>query len=100
MTHTQGKWIIGTDSDRNYYITAKIKADELDMLGAPVECRIVDIFYSKEAEANARLIAAAPELLEALKTCSNALASLGGKAGEYEVKKAKQAIAKAEGGKV
>lgn len=32
------------------------------------------------------------KLLEALTTCCNALEALGGKAGEYEVKKAKQVI--------
>ncbi|MXP42949.1 hypothetical protein [Allopontixanthobacter sediminis] len=52
-----------------------------------------------EIEANARLIAAAPELLEALERCVDALASLRGELEPplSQVVKARAAIAKATG---
>ena len=77
--HTPGPWKIKESANGGAIVE---RAKNLSNQILPIE--------------DAFLIAAAPELLEALKTCSNALASLGGKAGEYEVKKAKQAIAKAE----
>ena len=48
-----------------------------------------------ELHANARLIASAPELLEALKNCINAL--YGGYSPHDAIEQAKQVIAKAEG---
>lgn len=54
--------------------------------------------FGPEAEANVRLMAAAPELLEALEWCLEALAAEsidGGTAGEL----ARAAIAKAKGGR-
>ena len=54
MTHTPGPWTLHVGSGREAYIEAM----EGDVLIA--EC------HDGEAEANARLIAAAPELLEAL----------------------------------
>jgi hypothetical protein len=51
--------------------------------------------WSESDKANARLIAAAPELLEALKVAADALGSEEGMAAAYRL--AREAIAKAEG---
>jgi len=52
-------------------------------------------FTIHEIEANARLIAAAPEMLEALKTIESCLAP---EDNDYAARKVRAAIAKAEGG--
>jgi hypothetical protein len=54
---------------------------------------------ANEGLANARLIAAAPELLEALKVCEGRLTYLAQESVEvmYELKAARAAIEKAEG---
>lgn len=53
----------------------------------------------EEARANARLIAAAPELLEALKLCA-VLVHDGNRQGDAAIEAAHAAIAKATGGEV
>lgn len=86
--HTQGPWM--WDSDQ-------IKGDPLNRLRYQVVARgktVTRCYYSssdEHAEHDARLIAAAPELLEALKAMIDE--DDGGMAAE----KAKAAIAKAEG---
>jgi len=65
------------------------------------DCRANDSITVEEAAANARLIAASPELLEALDTLVRSVEWIGG---EYsnelseEIRTARAAIAKAEGG--
>jgi len=51
------------------------------------------------ADANARLISAAPELLAALEFCSDALNTEAGGLYEAHIKQARAAIAKAKGAK-
>jgi hypothetical protein len=55
-THTPGPWEI-----------SKNEAGELDICEAGAGNMLADLAKCKNAEANARLIAAAPDLLEALK---------------------------------
>ncbi len=84
--HTKGPWKVAPDfsivSEHAYYKIAEIVAGDRD----------------GECEANASLIAAAPELLEALQA---ALEALRGSAGFDEINNAKKqvkaAIAKATG---
>ena len=52
---------------------------------------------SKKAQANARLIAAAPEMLESLKFCVEALEVESGELCQAHLQNARKAIAKAEG---
>lgn len=71
------------------------------------QARIEIADYSSESEANARLIAAAPDLLEALEDmvflADGAMAAANRDGAEYrpdeELRDAKAAIAKARGGK-
>lgn len=58
MTHTPGPWHVGP------HYTCDVESRE----GRVCECRP---FGSDRADANARLIAAAPDLLEALKSLRN-----------------------------
>lgn len=61
-----------------------------------VSCQFWRDLKDEEAKANARLIAAAPELLEALALCLHAVA-LAGWDGDHCAIKARAAIAKATG---
>jgi hypothetical protein len=69
MKHTKGNWITTVEYDKNCY-----------EVGTHSE-RIAIIDYENgtknEAEANAKLIAAAPELLEALEQCIPAVRQSG-----------------------
>lgn len=90
--HTPGPWghktwDVNKDGEFNY----TVEKDDKSI------CEIVGT--GEQAEANARLIAAAPELLEALKVCS---AELFAQCADHPramlfVKEARAAIAKAEG---
>ena len=51
-------------NDKEWSILGRVPADSVDMIGSPVECRLADVY---EYESLARLIAAAPDLLEACK---------------------------------
>lgn len=64
--HTPVPWKLHKNEpkENEWFITGKIPADEVNMTGAPVECRLADVFSS---EANAQLIAFAPILLETSK---------------------------------
>lgn len=88
--HTKGEWKASKIS-RSGFITINTNPNTDDRL-------IVDIMVHKgleeEAEANARLIAAAPDMLEALKTCATLLEQLQFPGTEAIVL---EAIAKAEG---
>ena len=81
MTHTPGPWVAITKG-----------------MDAKVECPdgrsflIGDIIYHEDNKANARLIAAAPELLDALKMIANQR----GMFSHQLATMAKEAIAKAE----
>lgn len=91
--HTPGPWIVNPFS-------ARVDCAALDEWGDPLPiCELLwptDYRSEDETQANARLIAAAPELLEALTRTLDALEKLD--AGETKVAKAaRAAIAKATG---
>ena len=87
MKHTPGKWNVD-----NVFIVSN--DDELIAQIDPISEDATSVYMRnpKEARANARLIAAAPELLEACKRVVNEVLGTG------EIYwQCKQAIAKAEG---
>lgn len=89
--HTQGKWEVKTP---NYsFQTIESKYGKV--------CTLSHQFGTDEAEANARLIAAAPELLEALDGMINRFAPNFNRENDEDAKalqKAYAAIIKAKGG--
>jgi hypothetical protein len=85
--HSPGPWHYQQKSDVYTHI---VRADKHRF--------ICQLSHHPEAEANARLIAAAPELLEALKSATFALALIAQADGnESYLEVAHAAIAKAEG---
>ena len=73
--HTPGPWVVSADPLHFYSLTTVIGGKESSQKNGPPQQMIVQVggFAEwKEAEANARLIAAAPELLEALKLIASA----------------------------
>ncbi len=106
MKHTKGPWRIGyEDQSGPEYITANNKPLVTLRWGCSCCKECIDKFedMTKEEQANARLIAAAPELLEACKAIDlNAIwdgkrGSKGYLVMEHHIERARQAIAKAEG---
>ena len=96
--YTPGPWEIQRDSGLHIYITQP-QDKENRTAGYYAEVRR---FTSdqKQVEANARLISAAPELLEALKgavRCMETDINIGRGVDLYYYEKAKDAIAKAKG---
>lgn len=87
MKHTQGKWITD-ESHRNEWEGITVWAGDM------VVCHVVKDQH-EEIEENARLISAAPELLEALKVAKAIIASMPGEREALQIIHA--AIAKAEG---
>lgn len=93
--HTPGPWHVAEEMDDDDNVLYTVEADNLP---------VADIYRKAEHEANARLIAAAPELLEALKELiAWDLESLPGEVSlgysgiEQDIAHAKAAIAKALG---
>ena len=87
MKHTQGKWETGKDAEGWWVCEEGNGAD------------IADFSLCDNAEANARLIASAPELLEALEECLDQLSSWQDNHEEdtFTMKRAKEVINKARG---
>jgi len=86
MKHTPGPWV--AEKSRNF--------DGWCVQKKPDDITIANVIgYPKEVEANAYLIATAPELLGACKDVLKALTSY--KISEYSRSLLKQVIAKAEG---
>ena len=74
--HTPGPWTITADPLHFHSLTTVIGGKESSQKNGPPQQMIVQVggFAEwKEAESNARLIASAPELLEALQKCYTAL---------------------------
>lgn len=100
QTHTPGPWRFRHSSECNRplgWIDSRTNNSLVELRGTSAEGR-------KDFEGNARLIAAAPELLAALKTMTDDFVGLAGHtkttlAGCYQqsVNEARAAIAKAEG---
>ncbi|MFA5379870.1 MAG: hypothetical protein WC455_29190 [Dehalococcoidia bacterium] len=86
--HTPGPWGIDINSVGEYLISA-------GPIGTPVDYLAV-ITNRKRSKANARLIAAAPELLEALAFCVEAL-EVEAPIYRDHIAQARAAIAKAKG---
>lgn len=85
--HTPSPWTMTPIEGNDWTITGFVPSEQVDAIGAPVKCLLADVF---SIEANAALIAAAPELLAALKHYAEVC-------GDGEGLIARQAIAKAEG---
>ena len=83
--HTQGPWMIMEDADGE----VSIQTETLKI------CTVGFASVFPIAEADARLIASAPDLLEALKACQVRLFMLDGSGPEYQ--QAGRAIDHAEG---
>ena len=98
MTHTPGPWKLNKDKTTVYCTTRN--NDEPGICSTKGEALIL---LSREAqEANARLIASAPDLLEALRELEPIAHRLGGESPKYDLlnnatAKARAAIATAEG---
>ena len=93
--HTPGPWRVTYDGTA-YFVQEHLKTEVLsvDEHGNPCE-------WSKEREDNARLISAAPELLEALIMCCQSMSSVLPDFNPFDqaaYDKARAAIAKATGG--
>lgn len=85
--------IAGNEKLPRYFVTTE-KLERIEMDVAEVNAFLTD------SEANARLIAAAPELLEALRLGIGALENAAVKGNEYHsaaIHQMRQAISKAEG---
>jgi hypothetical protein len=97
MTHTPGPWTARQNPEPESFLRHSFFIDGGEPQRAPVA--EVRHYYDGEGRANARLIAAAPELLEALE---NIDANLTGKdclaqRVEDSIRRARAAIAKARG---
>ncbi len=90
LKHTRAPWKFDTDNKGTYVVISDYGVVHIsDGVG-----------QSEQREANARLIASAPELLEALQDCVESLSRLDDKDDAYRVaclKQAREAIAKAGG---
>lgn len=89
MKHTEGPWTIKSSKAN---LAAGAPTDNEIRCGNMVIVRL-GTFYTQEQEANARLIAAAPDLLEALRP----LAKQDCESHDCPLQQARAAIAKAEG---
>ena len=101
--HTPGPWYVGTefnDQGRHIYAAQKVRHEDGDEWHPLIACTDDDERLVNW-QANARLIAAAPDLLEALKLCESNISSLLASAhpkvyGEW-LTVVRAAIAKAKG---
>jgi hypothetical protein len=98
MSHTPGPW---KADDKGKAVFIPLRAHHCEQLG--IQVGFVSWEDDKESLANARLIAAAPELLEALKfygsSCDATESTPCGYEGNLCCKRARAAIARAEGEK-
>lgn len=92
MAHAPGPWFFKIDG-KDIYIGGEGHANYYDAF-ARVDYDDVD---HEEAEATARLIAAAPDLLNALESAVGAMEVLGHPADYGALRKARRAIALAKG---
>ena len=101
IKHTAGPWVLGESSDGRHFRAVNAREhSELATVVWVMEDDDMEGAQSPECEANARLIAAAPDLLEALEMCTKAMASVLPDFNPYDqaaYDKARAAIAKAKG---
>jgi len=93
--HTPGPWAISAAM----YGVGNLKVHGVEFTRDGITQPIANCGWDDkgEAEANARLIAAAPDLLAALRLCERALEERDAEAEEHAAKAARAAIAKAKG---
>lgn len=99
--HTQGPWTLTADPLHFHSLTTVIGGKASHQKNGPPQQMIVQVggFAEwKEAEANARLIAAAPDLLVALQEIVAAADGAGWSQLDATLAKARAAITKATGG--
>lgn len=96
--HTPGPWFLAEKVEGKHTVTnlRRIRSEREGMEHGAV-CEVYGIADGSEAHANARLIAAAPELLEALEYVLNTCPAINSQAEEAH-QQARAAIAKATGG--
>ena len=95
--HTPGPWKV----DPNFWGDIETAKGELQICTVDADGDVGHNFACPEiaeAEANARLIAASPDLLEALERLVDRVTDLGANGFSQEVANGKAAIAKAKGG--
>lgn len=102
MSHTPGPWIVGSRLDGDNCIKVGVPIAKEDTILQAVAYVAPRPHYelNNPQRANTRLIAAAPELLEAAKDALESLRRLPDREGAFRVTCVKQledAIAKAEG---
>ena len=96
IKHTQGPWVLGESSEGRHFRAVNAREhSELATVVWVMEDDDMEGAQSPKCEANARLIAAAPDLLEALEEVVQWL-ELGDHEGQMH-SKARAAIAKARG---
>lgn len=99
--HTEGPWTVGDLEKGDQHVLIWASNDESAKTGYPLAQLDRTAFGIEEQIANAQLIAAAPDMLEALELSLDQLAALEGffeGGGEMEaITKAKAAISKATG---
>jgi hypothetical protein len=101
MKHTPGPWGYSNDLNRN----SGTPGYSVGVAGQQIaEIDHTDTAMGRDAEANARLIAAAPEMLEALEECITSEGAMAFRSREYAERRIKaineiviKAIAKADG---
>lgn len=87
--HTPGPWVVGTNGPNDHFIRDAGLSMIVDKINFPMS----------QSTANARLIAAAPELLEALEAVLSLYKSTGMSPEEHEVNRLVwNAVQKAAGG--
>lgn len=102
MTHTQGNWKVSKENSGIYIVGDSYIAQISDWSTENSSDKDTNKSLKEEAAANARLIAAAPELLEALKLLIDGIErkdEFKSYSIEDGLAKARIAIAKAEGEK-
>ena len=102
IKHTPAPWRVSSESPRIIKKDYRAIGSDAGFLIASTMGHDNSGFYAseQEADANARLIAAAPELLEALEMCTKAMASVlpdFNPCDQAAYDKARAAIAKAKG---
>lgn len=97
--HTPGPWYLDIDKtggNWDYNIRQKTNLGKGRQI-AELNPHVNPFKNGESVESNAALIAAAPDLLEALKLAESALEGRDSEGQEYAAKQARAAIAKAEG---
>jgi len=98
VEHTKGPWKAScpeTDSYGQYYVYVDTYQNGFDK---PILAELVDDFCTdEESQSNARLISAAPCLLEALKEALDVMGNWGEDGVPAWAERAREAISKAEG---